>query len=95
MSSESENAKPVSPADEEQRDNRRSRTYLGGKIVLNQEGSVIDCLVRNKSEAGCQVIVESQHAIPETFELKIGTTGERFKCSIAWRRKDKIGLKFE
>ncbi len=81
--------------DDEQRDKRRNRTYLGGKIVTNFNGSVIDCLVRNKSETGCQVIVEHQDGIPETFELKIPTTGERFQCSIAWRRKDKMGLKFE
>lgn len=81
--------------DDEQRDNRRNRTYLGGKIVINDSASVIDCLVRNKSETGCQVIVEHHDGIPENFELKIPTTGERFKCTIAWRRMEKIGLKFE
>lgn len=80
---------------EDQRDNRRNRTFLGGKIVTNFKGSVIDCLVRNKSETGCQVIVENQNGIPEEFELKIPTTGERYQCVIAWRRQEKIGLKFE
>ncbi|MGH1350331.1 MAG: PilZ domain-containing protein [Methyloligellaceae bacterium] len=81
--------------EEEQREDRRSRTFLGGKILLNQDGSVIDCLVRNKSDKGCQVIVESQHGIPDSFELKIGTTGERLQCTVAWRRHDKIGLEFK
>lgn len=81
-------------AEEEQRETRRNRTLLGGKIVLNHEGSVIDCLVRNKSETGCQLIVENQSGIPESFELKIPTTGERHKCTVAWRKADKMGLTF-
>ncbi len=81
--------------EEEQREDRRNKTFLGGKIILNHDGSVIDCLVRNKSDKGCQVIVESQHGIPDKFELKIGTTGERLQCVVAWRRNDKIGLEFQ
>ncbi len=88
---------PKSPqsTEDEQREDRRNKTFLGGKIILNKDGSVIDCLVRNKSDKGCQVIVASQHGIPDEFELKIGTTGERLQCIVAWRRNDKIGLEFK
>ena len=80
--------------EEEQREERRNRTLLGGKIILNSDASIIDCLVRNKSGSGCQIIVEHQSGIPEEFELKISTTGERFHAKVAWRRGDKMGLTF-
>ena len=79
--------------DEDRREISRSRTFLGGKVVINEAGSVIDCLVRNKSDDGCQIIVESQVGIPNNFELII-KDDEKYPCVVMWRKADKIGVKF-
>lgn len=80
-------------SNEDNRDNVRLRTFLGGRIFVNHQRSTIDCLVRNKSDTGCQLVVESQLGIPDGFSLQLNN-GKSFDCSVVWREKDKIGVKF-
>jgi hypothetical protein len=49
----------------------RRRTLKGGRIVFNRRGASIDCIVRDLSETGTCLQVESPAGIPDTFELLI------------------------
>jgi hypothetical protein len=77
-------------------DNRtapRQRTLKGGKIVLNDGFSTIDCTVRNLSATGAKLEVASIIGIPPQFRLAMND-GRDFSCETAWRTETAVGVKF-
>lgn len=78
----------------EQRNETRHRTLKPGLIVINDGYSTIECMVRNLSESGAQLMVESLLGIPDEFVLKLKDGGSA-KAKIAWKRGKTIGIHFE
>jgi hypothetical protein len=79
---------------DERRTNPRQRRLNGAKIVFNNNASVIDCIVRNVSPEGAQLLVASPVGIPDLFDLQIDRNGERHSVEVAWRSSDRIGVVF-
>jgi len=77
----------------EQRNDQRHRTLKPGLIVFNDGYSTIECMVRNLSEGGAQLKVESTIGIPDTFGLKLKDGGIA-AAKIAWKRGNTIGITF-
>jgi len=78
----------------ERRSGIRQRVLKGGTIVL-PSGGAITCMVRNVSETGAAIEVESSIAIPDTFDLLIGDGQERrHHCKVAWRTARRLGVAF-
>jgi len=67
----------------------------GAKIVFRNSSSVVDCTVRNLSDAGARLDVPSQAGIPDHFDLLIGGGDKPVKCVVRWRRLASIGVAFE
>jgi hypothetical protein len=57
-------------------------------------GSGIDCLVRNMSDGGANLEVESQNGIPSSFELVINVEHSNHRCHVVWRKARRIGVEF-
>ena len=72
----------------------RLRTLKTGKIVFDRRSCVIDCTVRNLSPNGALLVVASLVAIPERFDLVLGTNGEQRSCRVVWRGEDRLGVEF-
>jgi hypothetical protein len=83
------------PAITEQRRSPRHRTLKGGKICLQNLWSTIDCVVRDLSEGGAGLVVESQAGIPEHFKLAISNSSIIRPCRLAWRSANRLGVSFE
>lgn len=84
--------------DENQDENRsefRRRTLKSGKIIFNDQNSVLDCTIRNLSDTGCQIIVASNANLPVDFELVITSSSERYQCQVIWRKINEAGVKFK
>jgi len=81
-------------SDEDNRSSFRRRTLKAGQIVFHEQSSAVDCMVRNLSENGCQVVLSNQAGVPSKFELHMPMSGERFECEVIWRKLNKIGIKF-
>jgi len=79
----------------ENRSEWRHRTLKGGKIVFNNQQSVLDCTVRNLSKTGCRIIVANQIDIPSDFELHLPGSDKKFQCQIIWRKHHEVGIKFK
>jgi hypothetical protein len=79
---------------DERRTSPRQRRLNGAKIVFNKDASLIDCVVRDLSPEGAQLIVSSLIGIPDLFELRINRDGSRHRSKVAWRSKDRIGVQF-
>lgn len=78
---------------EERRSVHRRRTLKGGRIVINNGYSTLQCTVRNLSETGAKLIVPSIIGIPDGFQLVLDD-GQKFDCAVIWRKDGELGVEF-
>lgn len=78
---------------EERRAAQRHRTLKGGRIAFNQGHSTIACMVRNLSDRGALLKVDTIVGIPEAFDLVLDD-GRRFSCQAVRRTATEIGVAF-
>ena len=71
----------------------RLRTLKGGSIIFGW-AALIDCTVRNISETGAALDIESPAGIPDEFTLVIKPEILKRKCRVAWRSGKRIGVQF-
>lgn len=72
----------------------RQRVIKGAHISFKERGAAIDCVVRNLSDSGACLKVESPVGIPETFDLVIETDQSVRPCRVVWRKDTQIGVEF-
>lgn len=80
---------------DERRAIQRGRTLLGGQIIFNAGRSAIDCKVRNLSNDGACLEVESPAGIPVQFQLLVADDKEPRACKLAWQSDHRMGVSFE
>lgn len=71
----------------------RKRVLKAGEIEFG--GGAIDCTVRNLSETGAALSVESPVGIPAEFNLVILSDDVNRRCRVVWRKEKRIGVTFE
>ena len=71
----------------------RLRTLKGGSIIFGW-AALIDCTVRNISETGAALDIESPAGIPDEFILVIKPEIAKRSCRVAWRAAKRIGVQF-
>jgi hypothetical protein len=71
----------------------RHRMLKAGKIEFGL--SAIDCVVRNVSETGAALEVESPIGIPDQFDLFVTKDRSRRSAHVVWRKERRIGVKFD
>jgi hypothetical protein len=54
---------------------------------------VIDCVVRNLSDGGACINVDSSIGIPDSFDLLLDHASVG-NCRVTWRKATQIGVKF-
>lgn len=70
----------------------RKRVLKAGKIEFG--GGAIDCTVRNLSDTGAALSVESPVGIPSEFNLIVVADHVNRMCRVVWRKEDRIGITF-
>jgi hypothetical protein len=78
----------------EQRTKTRQRVLKAGTISFDN-GTGINCVVRNISADGAALEVESQTGIPSEFNLVIGTEQISQICRVLWRKTKRLGVVFQ
>ena len=76
----------------EKRVTHRDRVLKAGTIEFG--GGAIDCTVRNLSNSGAALDVNSPVGIPDKFALVLPTRGLHYACRVVWRGQNRIGVKF-
>ena len=71
----------------------RHRILKAGTIEFS--GDAIACTVRNISETGAALEINSPLWFPDHFTLSINSDGLRKSCHIVWRREKRIGVAFD
>jgi hypothetical protein len=79
---------------EDRRKAQRQRVLKAGSIVLDR-GGTIDCQVRNLSDSGALLRVETTFGIPDHFTLKIPQDSGTHVAVVKWRRAMSVGVVFE
>jgi hypothetical protein len=78
---------------DEHRRAQRLRTYKGGHIN-RESGPGIDCLIRNLSDTGACLEIASGRIPDGRFQLVIKPEQLVRVCEVAWRKAQKIGVRF-
>jgi hypothetical protein len=76
------------------RSSQRQRILKTGSISFDR-AAAIDCLVRNISETGALLEIESPVGIPNEFTLVIAKDNVKRACHVAWRSARRIGVRFD
>ena len=71
----------------------RHRVLKAGTIEF--DGGAINCMVRNMSDIGAALDVNSPVGIPEHFTLVFPADGLDMPCRVAWRKEKRIGVVFD
>jgi hypothetical protein len=71
----------------------RHRALKAGTIEFG--GGAINCMVRNMSNIGAALDVNSPVGIPEHVTLVFPADGLRMPCRVAWRKEKRIGVAFD
>lgn len=56
--------------------------------------ATVDCIIRNMSDTGASVEVESPAGIPDEFTLLIRPEIIKRTCLVVWRKARRIGVRF-
>ncbi len=64
----------------------------GGHIVFNAGYSVFDCRIRDITDHGALIDVESVVGVPHEFDLTFD--GRSHHCTTKWRNERRIGVAF-
>lgn len=91
MNQATDHSNAAAPGEERRLASRR-RTLFSGKIIFNQQSSVFTCIVRNISDAGACLEIESPVGIPDQFELLVEGAGIRADYRVIWRHGKRIGV---
>jgi PAS domain-containing protein len=79
---------------DERRASQRARTWRGGKILLDNRRSVLDCTIRNLSREGACLQVESLVGVPPAFDLLIDGEQAPRPCRLVWESDHRAGVAF-
>jgi PilZ domain len=79
---------------EERRRSVRHRTYKGAQIAPKDDRAAIECIVRNLSDSGACLNVESPIVVPDEFYLIFENGGTRHTCHVVWRGENQMGVMF-
>ena len=71
----------------------RRRTFKVGTIEFNRAGGIM-ATVKNISELGAMLQVDSIVGIPNEFTLYIPADNFKRQCQIVWRQTTKLGVRF-
>ncbi len=79
--------------DDERRAAPRIRTLKRARVVFNNRFSTIDCVVRNLSNTGALLTVETSVQLPKQFEIAIDERELR-PARLVYRRETFAGIHF-
>lgn len=83
-----------SPADSASRAKPRRKTLKEGIISFQGGHCTLPATVRDWSESGAKLIYTGQYVLPTRFRLYVPVDAVEVDCTIVWRRKDTVGVKF-
>jgi hypothetical protein len=79
---------------QERRASARNKVLLGGIAEINESHPTMECVVRNLSEDGACVELDSDAKLPNHVKLVIAQKGRSYLARLMWRQANRVGLAF-
>ncbi len=79
----------------ERRSAPRQIVSLPATLKLSEDGSPIACTVRDISEGGARLKLESEIVLPQRFQIAIAPHNEVYRALLCWSKGDELGVAFE
>jgi hypothetical protein len=82
----------------ERRAHLRFKTLKSGKVIFNNNASIVDCVIRDLSRAGARLRFAGTPILPEQFHIEIvmaDGSKRQEKCRVIWRRDSDMGVAFQ
>ncbi len=79
---------------DERRRARRRRTLKEGRIVFANHSMVLDCVIRDLSDFGARLKMETTMDVPDEFYLYLVHLRQRVQVEVRWRTADSLGVEF-
>lgn len=76
----------------ERRQSPRHRVFKGALIAFR--GQSLSCTVRNLSDGGANLDIDSTATVPVTFTLVLESDKTIRRCEIKWRADRRVGVAF-
>ncbi len=73
---------------------QRYRVLNGGKLIVNDGYSVIDCVIRDMSEGGAKVRLTMPTMLPKQLEMLVVKNNMLYPVEVRWNRNSEAGLQF-
>lgn len=71
----------------------RRRTFKAARIVYNGGHSVLNCTVRDLSDSGACLMIDTFTELPESFAVYF-QDGRKVPVEVIWKRNDRMGVRF-
>jgi hypothetical protein len=78
----------------ERRTSGRQKSFLRGRIIYNNRQNVLDCLIRDISQHGANLVFSETARVPEAMELYVPQKDQTFRAHVQWRAGDEVGVTF-
>ena len=72
----------------------RKRCFLAATISFNRGLTTCECMIRNLSEGGARLDVNSDVSLPTFFHLSIPVQDKRLYAELKWRSENEAGIQF-
>jgi hypothetical protein len=82
----------------ERRAHQRFKTLKSGKVVFNDNASILDCVIRDLSRAGARLRFAGTPILPVRFDLELvmaDGSKRQETCRVVWQRASEMGVAFE
>jgi hypothetical protein len=80
---------------EERRKGFRRKALKGARIVFNNGWGSVTCTVRNLSDSGAKLHVESVLDVPSEFTLMFDDGSPSRECFVKWSDSVTVGVEFK
>lgn len=71
----------------------RQRTYKSALLLRNDENISLRCILKNSSDYGALIVLQSAVPVPREFEILIESDQLIASCKVAWRDGKYIGAR--
>lgn len=71
----------------------RRRVLRRATIVLDNNMSTFSCIIRNTSDGGMRLELDSTLGVPNHFTLIPNGSRDRIYCEVAWRSRNALGIR--
>ena len=78
----------------DRRQQNRDRVYYGGLIAFNARSSTANCLIRNYSNGGAKLQLDTPLLVPDSMDIIIESKKIAFVADVVWRRGNEVGVVF-